>query len=115
MGKGKSLFVGFLVGSVVAAATTLLTTPKSGNEMRKELIDKINYLKKEGKNISSLSKESVDTLKEVATDVMNVIDNWKEDIEPHKQKILDEIKDIQRAIDAMENKVDNDKTDNSHV
>jgi gas vesicle protein len=113
MGKGKSLFVGFLVGSVVAAATTLLTTPKSGNELRKELIDKINYLKKEGKNISNLSKEGVDTLKEVATDVINVIDNWKEEIEPHKQKILDEIKDIQEALDKMENKFEQDEKDNA--
>jgi gas vesicle protein len=114
MGKGKSLFVGFLVGSVVAAATTLVTTPKTGGQLRKQIIDKVEYLKKEGKNIGSLSKESIDTLKEVATDVITVIDNWKDDVEPHKKKLIDEIKDIQDAIDSMEKKITNNNENNNN-
>jgi gas vesicle protein len=106
MGKGKSLFVGFLVGSVVAAATTLIAAPKSGIQIRKEVADKIDYLKKEGPKIASLSKESIETLKEVAGDVIILIDRWKDDIEPHKQKLIEEIKDIQNAIEKMENKHD---------
>ncbi len=37
MAKGKSFLIGFLIGGTVSAATTLLSTPSSGKELRERI------------------------------------------------------------------------------
>lgn len=45
MSKSRSMIVGFALGTVVTAAATLLSTPKAGKEVRKDLKDNMDKMK----------------------------------------------------------------------
>lgn len=93
--KAKSLLIGFLTGTVVAGAATLLSTPSSGKDLRnriktntEEIKNTIDELKVKMLNIkddtmeaSQISKETVKTF---ISDVQVVIESWKREIEPNK-------------------------------
>ncbi|MFC0189825.1 YtxH domain-containing protein [Fictibacillus aquaticus] len=79
MSKKKSVITGFAIGTVVTAATALLTTPKAGKEVREDLkkgMDKvktsISNVKREGillkDRISFAKKEQKEAMEEVAAD-----------------------------------------------
>jgi len=47
----KSFFAGVLLGGIIGAAVALLTTPKTGNEMRKDLEKGLEVAKGKGKKL----------------------------------------------------------------
>ncbi|MQR97516.1 YtxH domain-containing protein [Fictibacillus phosphorivorans] len=56
MSKQKSMVVGFALGTVVTAAATLLSTPKAGKEVRKDL--KVNMDKMKS-TFSSIKRDGI--------------------------------------------------------
>jgi gas vesicle protein len=77
MSKSKSMVVGFALGSVVTAAATLLSTPKAGKEIRKDLkmnVDKVKStfttIKRDGiqlrEKLKFAKKEKQEALQETA-------------------------------------------------
>jgi gas vesicle protein len=80
MSKSKSIVVGFALGTVVTAAATLLSTPKAGKEVRKDLKDNMEKMKSTFSNIKRegiqlrgkinfAKKEKEETLQETAASI----------------------------------------------
>lgn len=113
MSKGKSLIWGFAAGTLIAGATTLLTTPKRGQELRKscrESAENVKDLATTLYNDSTLIKEQVERtvkdgselIKNVSHDLKTSVNQWKQDIEPHKSKIEADLDDIKQSIEKLE-------------
>lgn len=111
--KAKHVMLGFLTGAAVAGITTLLCTPASGKNIRKnittnkddfqtmylDLKAKIQEMKQEATSASLVSKEAITLF---ITDVKALIQSWKEDIEPHKNEIQVRIKEIENVLSELE-------------
>jgi gas vesicle protein len=89
MSKSKSMVVGFALGTVVTAAATLLSTPKAGKEVRKDLkenMDKMrstfSSIKRDGvqlrAKIKFANKEKEEAMQETAA---STIENIEEELE----------------------------------
>ncbi|MFD1428408.1 gas vesicle protein [Kroppenstedtia sanguinis] len=66
-GNGK-LFFGAVVGGLVGAATAMLLTPKTGRQMRKELLESLDDAQETFKNRSGEMGRFAGDLKEAATE-----------------------------------------------
>lgn len=111
--KIKSLFIGFVTGSILTGAATLLTAPSSGKETRDrikknkedialtllELKEKAAAVKEDASTATQAGKE---TLKTFIADLKILLDNWKEDIEPNKEELTKSIKEIESSIQELE-------------
>lgn len=113
MAKGKSLFLGLLIGGAAGTALALLSAPKSGQELKETISansDKVKKALDSFKNESALlknqvvqtTKESAIVLKDFSKDVKTSIDTWKKEIEPNKSNIIDELKSIEESIQKLE-------------
>ena len=102
MGKIKSFIYGFTIGGVVAGATVLLSTPKSGKEMRQDIKQQVNDAKlpiREVKSaaisvknsINDFTQKRIPIIKSTVSDVKTLVDSWQQDIEPNIKKISEEI------------------------
>ncbi len=102
MGKFRTCVTGFFVGSLAAGLTVLLTTPRSGRELRYQINTTGENLKKTSKQIKSdisqlknnfieLQSRSKHTLKSVGSDLKEAITNWKEDTNPVIQSLKADI------------------------
>ncbi|MDR7071147.1 YtxH domain-containing protein [Fictibacillus barbaricus] len=85
MSKSKSIAVGFALGSVVTAAATLLSTPKAGKEVRKDLkvnMDKVKStfttIKRDGiqlkEKMKIAKKQKREALQETAASTLDTIE-----------------------------------------
>ncbi len=113
MMKAKSILTGFLTGALIAGVSTLLYAPASGKDLRKrinknmeeimslitEMTEQIKEMKDEAITASKISKES---MKDFISDVKILIQNWKENIEPHKKEIGLKMKEIESALSELE-------------
>ncbi|MBS3680529.1 YtxH domain-containing protein [Ornithinibacillus massiliensis] len=120
MAKGKSLMLGIMVGGVVGAVTTLLTTPSSGKEFRNKVKDQsqewmelLENLKLDGlrlKNqIAATSKEGVSLIKDLTHEMKSSIVEWKESVEPHQKNIHQYLEQIESSLKDLEEKVNASK------
>ncbi len=116
MAKGKSLLLGVLFGSLVGATTTLLTTPASGEAIRRKakdgsvkLKDTIVELTENGLQIKNqlkkTTKEGAVLLKDLSQEIKQSIDTWKNNISPHQQNIHEHLKNVEESIKELENKM----------
>jgi gas vesicle protein len=113
LNKGNSFIVGVVVGGVIGSITMLLSTPKSGVELRtavkensRDLSEKLYHLKTEAKDFLSLlensTKEGTEVVKEFAEDVQKTINVWKREIGPHQVNIQREMKEIEETLLQLE-------------
>lgn len=113
MANGKSLLLGLLAGGVVSAAATLLSTPKSGRELRQdvklrgeEIVQSLDKIKDEGRllteQIANTSKEGTALIKELSIDVKNSLESWKNTIEPHQKNIQSYLAQIEERLKELE-------------
>lgn len=109
----KSLFYGFVAGSLIGGAITLLLTPKSGNEIQKviatnvnELTDSVSTFKEKTKQlrnqVETVAKESASTIKTVSSEVQNCVKEWRKDVEPTITDIQKSIQELHETIDQLE-------------
>ncbi|ENH96031.1 hypothetical protein J416_12929 [Gracilibacillus halophilus YIM-C55.5] len=113
--NAKSLFIGVVTGSVIGAATTLLTTPKSGKELRtdvkhrsNEVVQSINHLREEGfdlkDQIAKTSKEGAALIRDLSADVKQSVESWKKTVEPHQKNIQKYLTQIEESLKELEDK-----------
>lgn len=111
--SGKSLFYGFVTGSLIGGTITLLSTPQSGNEIQKviannlnELTDSVSTFKEKAqqlrKQFETVAKESASTIKTVTSDVQNSVKEWRKDVEPTITDIQKSIQELHETIDRLE-------------
>ncbi|AKN54662.1 YtxH domain-containing protein [Weizmannia coagulans] len=113
----SSLFYGLLVGATAGAVSVLFTTPASGKRIREAIKnnsgDFIESAKRIAENVKDL-KASVEDFsiegKKVATNVMeeiqHCIEEWQKSIEPNKDALQNEIKEIRKTIENMEQQME---------
>jgi gas vesicle protein len=111
--SGQSLFYGFVTGSLIGGAITLLSTPKSGNEIQKVITNNVNELtnslstfKEKTQQlryqVETAAKESASTIKNVSSDVQNCVKEWRKDVEPTITDIQKSIQELHETIDQLE-------------
>lgn len=109
----KSLIFGILACGAIGAAASVLFAPKSGNELRKDIVAKSGeasvILKELAYNaneliqsVQVLGTEGSTLLKDVSSDIMESVSKWNEEMEPEKKRLKDEIKDMQKTISDLE-------------
>lgn len=115
----KSLMLGIVVGGVVSATATLLSTPKSGKDLRNnmkhysnEAIDSFNRFREDGmdikEQITKTSKEGgVSLIKDLSLDVKESIESWKKTVEPHQKNIQKYLNQIEKSLKELEDKTKN--------
>ncbi len=116
MSKGKSILIGFVVGGTISAATTLLTTPSSGRELRykvkqqsiewKKIVDDIiqDGLRLKDQ-IAKTSKEGVALINDLTQEMKTSVEEWKNTIEPHQENIHEYLEQIESSIKDLEAKI----------
>ncbi|KAA0547527.1 YtxH domain-containing protein [Bacillus sp. BGMRC 2118] len=116
MSKSNSFVLGIVVGGVIGSIAMLLSTPKSGSELRssikvnsRDLSEKLTHLKNEAKDFLTLietsTKEGTQVVKEFTEDVQKTISEWRRDIEPHQLTIQREMKEIEETLQQLEDAV----------
>jgi gas vesicle protein len=115
MANRKGFFCGITIGMITGFTAALLTTPKSGEELKKYLRgqddamrDAFASIKKEGITLTSqmkqLSKEGKVVLNDFKKDVGTSVKQWKNEVEPIQQKINEQLKAIETTMKEMESK-----------
>ena len=111
--NGKRVLLVFFAGAVVAGVGTLLFAPTSGKNLRKNIVEnkedfqeifveiksKINQMKQETVSATHVSKEVISVF---ISEVKDLIQSWKKEIEPHKNEIQFRIKEIENALGELE-------------
>ncbi|WP_409304551.1 YtxH domain-containing protein [Peribacillus sp. SCS-155] len=111
--KAKSLFFGFLAGSVIAGAAALLSAPAAGKETRyrlrenkdeitelaKELKEQIMAIKTESVYASKIGKEAIQAF---ISDVKVMIENWKQETQPNITQLTNRIQEIESSVSELE-------------
>ncbi|MDQ0214756.1 gas vesicle protein [Oikeobacillus pervagus] len=110
----KSLTYGFLIGGAISAVTTLLITPSSGKDIQLKFKTKKQHLKESSnqlkgevlqlkQSVVSLAKEGKSAFNQLSTDLKSSIELWQKNIEPNKDAIQNELEEIKKSIDQLEN------------
>ncbi|WP_106498095.1 YtxH domain-containing protein [Lentibacillus sp. Marseille-P4043] len=118
MANGRSLLLGFVVGGVVSATATLLSTPSSGKDLRirakqqgVEWKQMIANLRRDGmrlkEQITSTSKEGATLVKELTKEMMVSVQDWKESVGPHQENIQRYLEQIESSLKDLEDKMQN--------
>ena len=105
MGKGVSFVCGLVAGGVAAGITVLLSTPKSGKEVRHEIKEKwndVNFnfvdvktaVESVKDSVGEFTKKSIPTLQTTAREMKTIISTWKEEIQPNIQRISSRVKEL---------------------
>lgn len=111
--KVSQLLIGVALGALTGATTVLLSTPKSGTEVReniktisadyKEKLSDINdQLRKVKVSIQSLKAESQVMIPRTVKDVKESVEKWQNGTLPLQQQLQNEISSIQSAIEQLE-------------
>lgn len=118
--KATSFLIGFLVGGVAASISTLLTTPKSGEETRislketkdvwlKQLIEVKDNLKELKEAVATTSTEGIRTIKSFISDLKMAVSQWQDEIQPHQKELQKELAAIELSIQELESEINRNK------
>lgn len=108
--KAKAIFSGIVVGTVLSAAVTLLTTPASGREIQTRCKDQafklqsgLQQLSEDSKALTEQIKTTTqigrETIKFVGTEVKDSIDHWKRDVEPTLKQLKEDVDSLQKNVE----------------
>lgn len=111
--KTKSFLFGALVGGIAASVATILTSPKSGSEVRADIKrkgldmkDSLQEVVDEGKNVAlkikDVAEENKGTLLDIKSDLQQSLTEWSQDTAKNTEKIQEELNDIQSSISELE-------------
>ncbi|EUJ40737.1 hypothetical protein PWEIH_03131 [Listeria weihenstephanensis FSL R9-0317] len=109
----KSVLIGVLIGGITSAVTAIALAPKSGRDLRQDIMSKSGeagvILKELAYNatdllqsVQVLGTEGTTLLKDLSTDIKESVANWNEEMEPEKARLKEEIKDMQKTISDLE-------------
>lgn len=121
MSRGKSLIVGFLVGSTAGAIATLLSTPTSGKELRGKVKEQslewktlADNLIKDGirlkDQIAETSKEGAALISNLTEEMKQSVQEWKVAVEPHQDNIRGYLEQIEVSLKELEDKFQEKKS-----
>lgn len=112
--NARKVLVGMVVGGIASAVATLLTTPRSGEELRKNLLrseeewsQKLNTLRNSiqevSQEVASATKDGKAVLSTFVKDIQISVQAWKESTADNQQAIKKELESIQETLKNLEN------------
>ncbi|MCT8138216.1 YtxH domain-containing protein [Anaerobacillus sp. CMMVII] len=105
MDNQKGLIIGTLIGSAVGAAVAVLTTPKSGPELRSDINEQLEYGKLKAEDAAILLKERMEAFTEIIEESSS---NLSETVVEEANQIVHEVK---RALELLREQDDLDATE----
>lgn len=116
MGKFLSYTIGAAIGGIVGGTIVLLTTPKKGEDVRNDILEKASSIQQPLKDIASnlgavkervmsLRDESLPVLKSTASDIGDLLKEWREDVQPYLTKIRNNVVQLEAAKEKLSNKL----------
>jgi gas vesicle protein len=110
----KKVLLGMVVGGIASGVATLLTTPRSGEALRKNLVRSEEEWKQNlatlrtsvrdvSKEIASVTKEGKIVLSSLIKDIKISVQAWKESTADNQYAIKMELDSIQEALQKLEN------------
>ncbi|NGY93662.1 hypothetical protein F3K44_29600 [Bacillus megaterium] len=126
MSRMKKLAAGAAIGSTVAAITTLLITPYSGRELKQRVSsrkDRVNASQQElstkikavSQQVQMTAREGNTIVKNIASDISNNIDKFKEENDTHKVSVQHNLEEIQNSLSNLEEHVQTTKNPNEKI
>ena len=114
--KISQLFYGIAIGALTGASAVLLSTPKSGNDLRssikttssvykEKLLDAKSHLKELNASISDLTKEIKEVIPSTVNEMKTSVQQFQRETAPLQQNLQAEILSIQTAIESLEQKL----------
>lgn len=111
--KQSNWLAGFLVGGIAGAVTTLLTTPSSGKDVKKNMLKTKNFMKETAKEVIinanhikqavfHLIQEGKTVIPQISKEVKESIELWQETIQPNKNAIEEGIHNVQTSVKNLE-------------
>ncbi|MFC2949984.1 YtxH domain-containing protein [Virgibacillus sediminis] len=118
MTRGKSIFLGLIIGGSVSAAVTLLSTPSTGREIRSRMKEQgyeaRNFLyslkldvQRLKDQLADTSKEGIVMIRELTEEMKDSIAEWRNTVEPHQENIQQYLEQIESSLKDLEDKVNN--------
>jgi gas vesicle protein len=112
--NAKKVLLGMVVGGIASAVATLLTTPRSGEELRKNLLRSEqewslkltslrNSIQEVSKEVASATKDSKVVLATFIKDLKISVQAWKESTADNQLAIKKELDSIQETLKNLEN------------
>jgi len=112
--NAKKVLLGMVVGGIASGVATLLTTPRSGEILRKNLVRSeeewrqnlaslSTSLRDMSKEITSVTKEGKVVLISLIKDIKVSVQAWKESTASNQYAIKMELESIQEALRKLEN------------
>jgi gas vesicle protein len=112
--NAKKVLLGMVVGGIASGVATLLTTPRSGEALRKNLVrseeewsQKLSTLRASLRDVSNevayVSKEGKVVLANLIKDIKISVQAWKDSTTSNQQTIKVELESIQAALKKLEN------------
>ncbi|GGL42857.1 YtxH domain-containing protein [Sporolactobacillus putidus] len=116
MGKFISYTIGAAIGGLVGGTVVLLVTPKKGEDIRNDILQRASAiqqpLKDAANNLStvkdrvlSMKDESLPVLKSTVSDIGELLKGWKEDVQPYLTKIKNNVVQLEAAKEKLSNKL----------
>ncbi|TCP29276.1 gas vesicle protein [Scopulibacillus darangshiensis] len=113
MGKLKSYAVGAAIGGVIGSVAVLLSTPKSGSEMRSDLKTKADDAKEPLKDfkssfgglrqqIKTIKNDGVPAIKSTVSDVAELVKTFQKEIQPHIKQIKQDVNELEKTKERLE-------------
>lgn len=110
----KKILLGMVVGGIASGVATLLTTPRSGEALRKNLVRSeeewrqnlstlSNSIRDMSREIATVTKEGKVVLSSLIKDITISVQAWKESTADNQHAIKTELESIQEALRKLEN------------
>ncbi|MCM3602279.1 YtxH domain-containing protein [Robertmurraya korlensis] len=112
--NAKKVLLGMVVGGIASGVATLLTTPRSGEALRKNLVRSeeewrqnlatlSNSIRDLSNEMVSVTKEGKVVLSSLIKDIKISVQAWKESTAYNQNAIKVELDSIQEALRKLEN------------
>lgn len=112
--RAKPFLIGLSAGILGGMTAAIFTTPQTGNHLRKNIANNAKNVKLTIEELtqqisgiknafSTLKYEVQNTIPKIFTDLSRSISNYKEEIQPETIKLKEELEELQKTIDEIEN------------
>ncbi|HET7628157.1 MAG TPA: YtxH domain-containing protein [Bacillales bacterium] len=117
--KTRSFLSGFLFGGFLAGSAVLLSTPKSGKEIREQTRHGVSQARNTWHELSAetvtlkndlltAARNSLPAIKEGTKEIKQSIANWRKDTESDLERLQKRIRELNEQMDQLESTVKKD-------
>lgn len=113
MKRTSAFFIGLLAGTATAATAVLLTTPQSGEQLRRSMKETATDFKMKMDDVAirllevkvalqHLGEEAKTVLPETFESLKQSVEKWQDSTAPNQERLESELTSIQNALEDLE-------------